>query len=442
MTDQASGPVDFEALPAFMNDHPGQQRIWDCKAETIAVVCGAQSGKTVAGPWWLLREIGRCGPGEYAVGSARYDLMITKLLPAYAQVLVDRLGLGRLIKSGAAARIELSPEGMARLGWNEGLGAAVFFRTLSQPNQWESMTCLAIHSDESGQSGVPEATFEAQERRLAVARSRGKGQGRHLITSTPYEWNWFKHRIADRADGSKIGLVQFPSWCNPTFNKSVADEALAGGMMEWRWRMMYEGVFTRPSGAVFDCWTPARNLRPLAPSARTREVVLGVDFGPVNMAYAVVAKEDGHWVVAETKCPLEGSDEDRAAQMLAACRRHGRLVMAAGGAPSEDEWRLRMAASGLDIARPPLTSVDSRVANLYRLFKTGRLAVSSRLAALVHEIENYQYVVDDDGNKTDVIDKKSTFHRIDALGYAMLAAEPFPMGESAAPARYALQEWR
>src|SRR5512140_626244 len=73
----APSPVPVpRALPAMLHHdghrlvyhfHPGQLQAWNSTARFIAVLAGAQGGKTSFGPHWLLREIVRCGPGDYLI---------------------------------------------------------------------------------------------------------------------------------------------------------------------------------------------------------------------------------------------------------------------------------------------------------------------------------------------------------------------------------------
>ena len=61
--------------------HPGQQRALDSKERFTFIIAGFQSGKTSFGPYWLYREIERCGDGDYLAVTATYDLFKLKMLP-------------------------------------------------------------------------------------------------------------------------------------------------------------------------------------------------------------------------------------------------------------------------------------------------------------------------------------------------------------------------
>ena len=81
------------AVPAPF--HAGQLAAWDAVTRWVAIVAGSKGGKTSFDPWWLNREIGRRGSGDYLAITATYDLFKFKLLPALRQCFEEILGIGR-----------------------------------------------------------------------------------------------------------------------------------------------------------------------------------------------------------------------------------------------------------------------------------------------------------------------------------------------------------
>jgi hypothetical protein len=61
--------VEFGDGAMKVRMHPGQLRAWDSKKRFVAVLAGAQGGKTSFGPPWLLREIMMRGPGDYMIST-------------------------------------------------------------------------------------------------------------------------------------------------------------------------------------------------------------------------------------------------------------------------------------------------------------------------------------------------------------------------------------
>ena len=78
-----------------LNFHGGQRRVYASGARFIFMLAGTQVGKTEMGPWWMRREIDRCGSGEYLVVSPTYPLQNLKVVPAYEEVFDHVLNIGK-----------------------------------------------------------------------------------------------------------------------------------------------------------------------------------------------------------------------------------------------------------------------------------------------------------------------------------------------------------
>src|SRR5262245_3474206 len=74
--------------------HRGQRRALFSPKRFVLVLAGWQSGKTVIGPPWLLKEIAACGPGDYLVASPTYPLMTKKVLPEFLRLFKSQFKLG------------------------------------------------------------------------------------------------------------------------------------------------------------------------------------------------------------------------------------------------------------------------------------------------------------------------------------------------------------
>ena len=85
--------IEDEALK--LHFHAAQLEAWDSQRRFIFLIAGSQSGKTSFSPWWLWREIQRCGSGDYLAVTATYDLYKLKFLPEIRQVFETLLGEGR-----------------------------------------------------------------------------------------------------------------------------------------------------------------------------------------------------------------------------------------------------------------------------------------------------------------------------------------------------------
>ena len=406
--------LDLESAPVWF--HAGQLATWQSRAKVVGVVAGWQSGKTVSGPHWLIREIGRTKATDYAAINATYPLLRKKQLP---ELLAHLKGLRVGTYKVADQVIVISQDEARALGRD--CEIRIWLGSADRPDSLESATYGAIWFDEPGQA--PEAAYRVCRSRLAIHR------GRILLTSKPYTFNWYKRLIWDqRQDDPDIEVISYKSTDNPTFPPEEY-EAARRTMPDWLHAMYYDGRFTRPAGAVYDCFDSGRHVKSV-PQAFTqsgaqvkRNAWLGVDFGSANMAgvLLVEVEEDGQKrYYAESTYHQGGkTDEEHAQNLLGLSKGHS-LKGVFGGTWSEDEWRARFAKHGLAINRPPWRDVSTGIACVYRLIREDRLFVDPSLSKLLREFEDYQFKVTEDGAPLDEIQDKSLFHRLDALRYVCM----------------------
>jgi len=122
----------------------------------------------------------------------------------------------------------------------------------------ESGTFKAAILDEWGQDKVPVESFEAVQRRLAVA------QARVIIGTTPYNMGWLRQQVHDRCGRDPLyEEVNFRSIDNPAY---PADEyhRLKAIWPEWKSAMMLDGIFTRPAGLIYEDYEDSYAELPLS----------------------------------------------------------------------------------------------------------------------------------------------------------------------------------
>lgn len=444
------GKKDFELPPDWF--HPGQIQLWLSKFDVILALWGTQAGKTVAGPWWCLRETARTGPGEGAVVGPNYSLLFKKVVPEFKKVWAP---YGTYIGS-PIPRFIVSLQGMNALfgtrderlkKWPERDPDTfiVHFGYAENSDSLESMTLNWVWSDEAGQSAFKGASFEALERRLL-----GRG-GRHLITTTPYVWNWLKTGVYDpwlRGDAPHVQVLNIPSSDNPWESpkaRAIAFERIERArkrMQPWQFEMMYLGKFTRPAGAIYGCFSrdgDPEATPPVKPMSVKRFLIprhwpryQGVDFGNVNTAsnwaamdpetsilYVYRTYHHGNKSVSQHLTDWNALEESMFEPEVNIFDKRVPLQapITYGGAPSEDDWRDEFGEAGYQITRPAVRDVEVGISRVYQLFKTGRFKIFSDLKLLIGEIETYSRKVNDQGEPLAEIENKADFHRNDALRY-------------------------
>ena len=407
--------------------HPGQAKAWASERRFVFMVAGFQGGKTVFGPPWLLREMQRCGPGDYLAVTATFPLLKLKMLPEFLSLLQHRLRLGEWRASDRVFDIP-KQKGKTPLNW-DGPGR-VIFGSATNPESLESATAKAAWLDEAGQSQFRLDAWEAVQRRLALY------QGRVLGTTTPYNLGWLKQQIYDpwRAGNTDIDVIQFESIVNPAFPRAEY-ERLRSVMPAWKFNMFLRAQFDRPAGLIYgdflDGYREDGGHKVHAfdvPLSWPRHV--GIDFGGVNTALVWLTHDtaaDVYYVYRES---LEGNltTAEHAAKAKAVAY-NANVLTWHGGARSETQQRADWTAAGVPAREPPVSDVEAGLDRVISLFKTKRLFVSDACRGLLDELGTYTRELDDSSQPTSKIRDKESFHRLDALRYSVLGVtQALPFG--------------
>jgi hypothetical protein len=436
--------VDFEETPHIFESHVGQMEAWNAVEHVVAVFAGWQSGKSVAGPPWLLREMQRMGPGDYAVLAPTYPLLRKKALPELLRFLRSKLKEGEdFVLKAADMELHILPPGGSKI-WDGGGTACIYLVNANNPQAVEAFTAKSIWIDEPGQ--IPDETWESVQARVAV------NEGRIFLTSRPYDHNWYVREIWNKRETDpRIRVVNFSSKDNPAFpdEEYYRQKAL---LPWWKHRMKYDGIPTKPAGAIYECFedeytdgdgtpTGSRILETLYFGAKIEIEMLGRnvckrfdipdqwkrptghDFGQKNTA-AVFAARDPYTKKVFVYRAYHSGDKTIAehVEQYRGRRASKMPVQAFGGAISEEKIRIDYAKHGWPISLPPITDVDEGITRVFSLIKTGVLVVFADLDKLIQDLLNYSWELDDNGEPIEgKIDKKETWHRLDALRYLCAA---------------------
>ena len=394
-----------------VNLHEGQARAWRSTKRFVIMIAGTQGGKTSFEPLWLEREMKREGPGDYLAVTATYELLKLKMLPEFVRYFETTLRWGHYMKSD---RVLLSYE------THHGAPAyRIIFRSANKPESLESATAKAAVLDEMGQDQFRLQAWEAVMRRLSL------NQGRVLGGTTPYNQGWLKQQIYDKwraGERDDTEIIQFDSATNPAFPREEMERAKRE-LPEWKYKMFYGGLFTRPAGMIYEDFVNeyrdagghkvhAFDLPPEWPRYG------GLDFGGTNSAKVMAALDPESNVFYLYRETLSGGMSTSEHTKEAIEWGQGvNMVRWQGGAKSETQQRMDWKAAGLRVREPRVHDVESGINGIIELFKAYRLYVVDSCSGLLDELGTYARVVDADGKTTDKIKDKETFHFLDALRY-------------------------
>lgn len=417
----------IEVLPA--------QEMWDITVDVghNFIANGIFAHNTSFGPWWLWRETQLRGPGDYIAATASYDLFKLKMLPEMRTVFEDVLGIGRYWSGDKILELRDPETGEF---WadkaDDKMWGRIILRSAAAEGGLESATAKAAWLDEVGQDEFRVSAWEAVERRVSLNR------GRVLGTTTPYNLGWLKQLIFDRwqRGDSDIDVIQFASTENPLFAPEEL-EAARKRLPDWKFRMFYLGQFDRPAGLIYGDFIDKPKAmgghlvdRFDLPTEWPR--IVGVDPGAVNLGLIWLAHDTMNdiWYAYREKHgeKLPTSEHARKALEMAKAGKE-RVIRWYVGAKGEVQQRLDWMAGGCSPAlEPPIADVESGIDRVISLFRQHRLYVFSDMVGLIDELGSYARVLGPDGEPTEAIKDKSTYHHLDALRYACAGAEKIGIG--------------
>jgi len=420
--------IDAEIMPSWF--HRGQKQIWECTKKNILALCGAQSGKTVSTPWWQLREIQRRfnpeEPNDHLVASPSFTLAAAKLIPEYQRVFERDLKLAKFV-SDPVMCLKFTQEGLVKLTGQPRGNITIRFGYARNSHSLESATYKSAVCDEAGQPDFKVSSDEAIDRRLLVFK------GRKLITTTPYELGWLKQRYHDvaLAGSDRVDLVRFCTWDNPEHDpEEIARQKEI--LPEWKFKLFYEGVFTRPAGAIYDCFDTLENV--VKSNFRAPDewpTALGMDFGPNNTAAVALRGEldgngrrTGRWVLTYAYKDGGKSTAEHAKAINETLP--GVPVMSRGGMHTEQGWRDAFCMAGLSVAEPHVLGVEDQIQIVYQAIKQRKLLIHQDCQEVIDQILNYSRELDEMGLPTNKIKDDAKYHYLAALRY--IATAIFPLG--------------
>lgn len=435
MADPIGKPVPY---------HRGQEIAYDSERRIVALVMGSQAGKTCFIPWWLWREIQRCGGGDYIAATSTYDLFKLKMLPSLLFAFVQILGIGRYWSGLRVIEIADPSNGLFMASRaDDPMYARIILRSADSEGGLESATAKAAVLDEAGQDRFDLDAWKAVKRRLALT------QGRTLVTTTLYEMSWIDSEIIDKAQAGgstiletqhggeieftdnpdkDIALIQCDSIVNPLYPHEEYEDA-QDTMPNDEFQAFYRGRRVASRLLVYDCFDKDLNQCPRfeIPSGVGRRW-LGLDFGPVNTV-GFYLWEDTTAVPSMFYLYRIYRGGGRTGKQHAEHMLDGEpgIPECYGGAPgrTEENWRLELKTGGLPVKKPLIADVGLQVSTSYALIKSRRVKFFDDLVDDT-KIRKMRFKRDRQGNVTEVIENESTYHAMAAMRYILPNVERPP----------------
>ncbi len=346
----------------------------------------------------------RRGLGDYLAVTSTYPLLQLKMLPEFLRLFDTTLHLGTW---RASDRLFACHD-----------GSRVIFGSATNSESLESATAKAAWLDEVGQDQFGLDAWQAVLRRLSIH------QGRVLGTTSLYNMGWLKTEVFDRwtAGDPDYGVIQFESVLNPVFPRAEFERARKS-LPDWKFALQYRAEFKRPAGLIYGDYIDEIGAHLVAPFEIPKEWprYVGIDFGAVNTATMWLAEDvakKAYYLYRET---LEGglSTKEHAAKAKERSASE-RVISWHGGSKGETQQRMDWQQAGVYVQEPPVDDVESGIDKVVALLREKRLFVFSDCKGTRDQLARYRRKVDAQGQTTDAIQDKETFHLLDALRYVTL----------------------
>jgi PBSX family phage terminase large subunit len=382
--------------------HPGQTRAWKSDRRFVSIIAGTGGGKTFFGPIWLYREIQRHPGDDFLVVAPTFGLLQRVTFPACMRLL-ERLLPGIREKYRAMERALELPG-----------GGRLFFGSADRPMSLEGVHVRAAWLDEAGQ--MKREAWEVAQRRV------GHKKGRILITTTPYNIGWLKVEVYDRfkAGNPDHDVITFPSLANPSYPPEEYERARRT-LPDWKFRMFYQGQFTRASGLVYQDFDQGKHLIDPFPIPTDWRRVLGVDFGFNNPTAAVwlAIDHDNRAYSYREYYRRERLPQESGNDLLFLSEGEG--IECAYADPSDPSAIEEYNRLGLP-ARPADNDVLAGITSVVSAIRAGQLYIFKGLVNILDEMENYRWME----SNGDIKDRpvKEYDHLMDALRYAVVGLRP------------------
>jgi phage terminase large subunit len=291
-----------------VNPHEAQQKILESRARYLAMVCGTGAGKTSFGAIWLMTRIQEFPHGDHMAVAPNFRMLTRVVLPMLQSLFIDTL------KCATHKKVDQ----LFELDW----GGRILLGSADKPLSLEGAHVQSVWLDEAGQ--MDGLVWDVAQRRV------GYTQGKILLTSTPYAWNWLKFEVQDRFKNGdpEFFVVNTASTINPAYTKEELERQKAR-LPEWKFRMMYMGEWARPEGLIYEI-DEANVVDPFEIPAEW-PVKVGLDWGinhPTAAVWIAESPEGIDYIFKSWKQP--GLMPDQSAMIVAGQSQGMKVISWAG----------------------------------------------------------------------------------------------------------------
>jgi len=190
-------------------------------------------------------------------------------------------------------------------------------------------------------------------------------------------------------------------------------------------RRLRYGEWVHPEGAIYETFDEDRHVVKSFDVPLTWPRFVGIDPFGAYIAAVWLAFDVENGVLnayREYYEPFGITTQQHVKNILDITRRYGETVFAwVGGGPSERQARTDFAGAGIPLMEPPISDVWSGIDRVNELLRENTLVVHEGTCPnLTSELGSYRRKMDKNGQPTDQIENKETYHMLDALRYIVV----------------------
>jgi hypothetical protein len=196
-----------------------------------------------------------------------------------------------------------------------------------------------------------------------------------------------------------------------------------------RYLRLYLGMWAPPEGAIYDVYEDDRHKVKAFEIPRLWPKFVGVDPFGAHIAAIWIAFDPQAQVLhvyREYREPFGVTTTNHATNVLElsgytargkATERAENIYAWVGGAKSERQQRVDWSWAGVPLVEPPFADVWAGIDRVYNLLQGYRLFIHDTCPNLISEIGEYRRKMDRQGNPTEQIENKNSYHQLDCLRY-------------------------
>jgi len=385
--------------------------LWDEQARTLAAIAGTGGGKTQLGYWWLWKRM-QDNPGYgWLVAEPTFNML--------AKIIINSTDPNRPDLITWLRLMGFSPDYHAVDKIIETSYGKVLLASADNPDSMQGAAVKGAWLDEGGMMSL--IAHQTALQRVSLM------DGQELITTTPYNRGWLKTEIADKADGDYIHVEKWSSIENPAFPKHVYEEMRSGpnAMQSYRFRMMYDAEFERPSGMIYNCFNADKCVIEPFNIPKSWPRYMGIDYGPVHTAVLWYAKSptkykgwpEGTYFAYREYLAGNKSIEQHVKDLNRLGRGENIARKTGSGVAAERQWKREYSEKGFYIQECKINDVELGIDRVFALHRTNKIVYFNTMKHTLSQKEDYRRKLDANQQPTNAIEDKADYHFMDAERY-------------------------